>query len=590
MLVQFLDYLPGMIMIFIFLVMMMLMYLRKISALLALPLMALLFSLVGIVDYGQFFHIMAKEMGWAAFHTFCLLGGIGAALVLGLAVLGVRRLIKVSTMVTGCLVILGGLILLNFEAIGRLLSLAVIGNLLGATQAHEIVDTVIHGGALKLHDAYTVAIFGGILAILVREKKIAERFIKYAAELAGDNPFIVGMVMMFVTFVLFTTLGGLGAIIMVGTIILPIMLSLGIPTLVAAGIFLVGVCAGGTFNPGDWALYESSLGIPREKVQTFALLIILLYFVTGLIFIGLNLLTRKRRHYWSVASRAKLEEPARRAPLISLLSPVIPIILVFRLTNFSNLFSYIKGHALWLDQAIEIFTRFATFWDSNIGAWDFIPAFIAGLAFCLITTWEKDNIKILTKSAIEGAESVMPAVLLMFGIGMLLQAVRHPDVSVHLTPIVKQVIPSGPLLYIIGFSVCAPLALYRGPLNIWGLGLGIAALFLDSGRLSAPLVMGVFMSVGAIQGVCDPTNTHNVWIASYLSEDVIRIMKKMLPFIWVLAFAGLLVSSLIFHKDFTPHQPSALTSKDAPASQIISSSHPTGISTQMEYLPDSSRM
>lgn len=590
MLVQFLDYLPGIIMIVIFLVMMMLMYLRKISALLALPLMALLFSLVGIVDYGTFFHLMAKEMGWSAFVAFCFQGAVGVVLIAGVIVLGIRKLIKAHIVVVGCLVILGGLFFLNFDALTRLLSLAVIGKLFGALQAHEIVDTVIHDGALKLHDAYTVAIFGGMLAILVREKKIAETFIKYAAELAGDNPFVVGIVMMLVTFMLFTTLGGLGAIIMVGTIILPIMLSLGIPALVAAGIFLVGVCAGGTFNPGNWALYESSLGIAREKVQTFALLIIVLYLATGVIFIGVNLLTRKRRRYWSVASGSTPEEAPRRVPLISLLSPAIPIILVFKLTNFSNLFGYVKGYAAWLDSAIGIFTRFATFWDRNIGAWDFIPAFIAGLAFCLITTWEKDNIKILTKSVIEGAESVMPAVLLMFGIGMLLQAVRHPDVSVHITPIVKRIIPSTPLLYVIGFGVCGPLALYRGPLNIWGLGLGIAALFLESGRLSAPLIMGVFMSVGAIQGVCDPTNTHNVWIAAYLSEDVIRIMKKMLPFIWVLAFAGLLVSSLIFRKDFGLRQPSAVTSKDAPVSQIASSSYPTGGSTPMEYLSDSSQM
>ena len=105
--------------------------------------MALLFSLVGIVDYGRVFHLMAKEMGWAAFHTFCLHGGIGASMVLGLIVLGVRRLIKVPTMVLGCMVIVVGIILLNFEAIGHLLSLAVIGKLLGAMQAHEIVDTVM---------------------------------------------------------------------------------------------------------------------------------------------------------------------------------------------------------------------------------------------------------------------------------------------------------------------------------------------------------------------------------------------------------------------------------------------------------------
>jgi DcuC family C4-dicarboxylate transporter len=581
MLVQFLDYFPGIIMILIFLVMMLLMYLRKISALLALPLMALLFSLVGIVDYGRLFSLMVTEIGWHAFRVFCLTGGIGVALICALIGLAVRKLIKPGIVVLGCVVVAAGTLLLNYEAIARLLRLAVIDQLFAALQAHEIVDTVIHDGALKLHDAYTVAIFGGMLAILVREKKIAETFIKYAAELAGDNPFVVAAVMMFVTFMLFTTLGGLGAIIMVGTIILPIMLSLGIPALVAAGIFLVGICAGGTFNPGNWALYESSLGIAREKVQTFALFIIVLYLMTGLAFIGMNLVTRKRRRYWSVAPGIPHEEAPRRVPLISLLSPVIPIILVFKLTNFSNLFSYIKGYVPLLDRVIEIFTRFAIFWDSNIGAWDFIPAFIAGLAFCLITTWEKDNIKILTKSVIEGAESVMPAVLLMFGIGMLLQAVRHPDVSVHLTPIVKRVIPSTPLAYIIGFGVCAPLALYRGPLNIWGLGLGIAALFLESGRLSAPLIMGVFMSVGAIQGVCDPTNTHNVWIASYLSEDVIRIMKKMLPSIWVLAVAGLLVSSMLFSKGFT-YRSSA--SQDVAASQALLSSSSPGTCAPVGHL------
>jgi hypothetical protein len=144
----------------------------------------------------------------------------------------------------------------------------------------------------------------------------------------------------------------------------------------------------------------------------------------------------------------------------------------------------------------------------------------------------------------------MPAVLLMFGIGMLLEAVWHPQVRGYLNPLVMKVIPSGPLPYIIGFGIFAPLALYRGPLNVWGLGLGIAGLFQATGKLSGALIMGIFMSVGAIQGVCDPTNTHNVWIASYIKEDVVKITRKLLPFIWVMVFFGLAFAVLLFGKGF----------------------------------------
>jgi hypothetical protein len=545
-----LTYLPGGLMIAIFIVMMLLMYARKISALLALPLMALLFSAVGICRYGEFFNLLEGYLGWESFVYLMRWLAMVLVLILILLLLIRFRVIPGAYGLAGCIIVLFLYVLMNANRLRPIASYEAVSGLVSTFSLKEIVNVVLHKGALYLHDAYTVAIFGGMLAILVREKKIAETFIKYAAELAGDKPFVVAMAMMIVSFILFTTLGGLGAIIMVGTIILPIMLSLGIPALVAAGIFLVGISAGGTFNPGNWALYRDALGVPVSEIQIFALLIIVLYIIVGGVFIFFNVMLSGRRKYWSIGLQEPEGEKRLRVRPIALLSPVVPIILVFRLENFARLFEYVEGKWVVLDVLISGFSKFAKFWDGNIGAWDFVPAFMFGLVFCAVTTWQKrDNIRVVTKAMIEGAESVMPAVLLMFGIGMLLQAVRHPDVSVHLSPLIEKFTPSSKLWYVLGFGICAPLALYRGPLNIWGLGLGIGALFMQAG-LSSGLIMGVFMSVGAVQGVCDPTNTHNVWIANYVSEDVIKITKKLLPYIWVMSFFGLIVAAMMFSSGF----------------------------------------
>jgi hypothetical protein len=79
---------------------------------------------------------------------------------------------------------------------------------------------------------------------------------------------------------------------------------------------------------------------------------------------------------------------------------------------------------------------------------------------------------------------------------------------------------------------------------VWGLGYGIAGILLSSGLLPAPAIMGVLMSSGVIQGICDPTNTHNVWLANELKTDVQTLMWRTLPYAWFAAFVGLLIAGL----------------------------------------------
>jgi len=59
-------------------------------------------------------------------------------------------------------------------------------------------------------------------------------------------------------------------------------------------------------------------------------------------------------------------------------------------------------------------------------------------------------------------------------------------------------------------------------------------------------VMAAFFSVGLIQGVCDPTNTHNVWIANHLGVDVQQVLRRTLPYVWAASVLGLIVGAVAF--------------------------------------------
>ncbi len=482
------EIMMGSILIGIFLVMMILMYLNKISALLALPIMAIAFTVVAGIPNIPWQDINSKY---------------AAAKVESVTISQQWQAYTQVEQQKGNMI---GVITAKWAAFKAKFNpwFYLRDTLAGS----NLLKVVLYEGSLRLHEAYTLAFFGGMLAIFVRKKGIAEAVIRVAAELAGDKPIIVSTVLLLVCALLFITLGGLGAIIMIGSIIFPIMLSLGVPAHVAAGVMLIGLCTGGSLNPQAWVFYKDALGVPTDVTGGFAVKMALLYLAIGIVYIIINVKFGSMGRYWAAPAPSDNEAaPARKINFLGILTPLIPLFLILVL------------------------------------GWSPFPSFIGGLIWGLIFTWEKNQVKIFSQSLFEGAESVMPAVLLMIGIGMLLKAVTLPEVSMYLKPLLEGIIPTTPIAYIVTFTLFAPLALYRGPLNVWGMGSGLAGIMLATGKLPPQAIMAMLVSVGAIQGVCDPTNTHNVWIAGYLGIDVISITKKLIAYIWVLAMLGLVIAA-----------------------------------------------
>ena len=163
--------------------------------------------------------------------------------------------------------------------------MAVLIALVGGIRLPDVLEHVIGAGAVKLHGAYTVAMFGSMLSVILQKTRVVESFVKKGAELSGDNPWIIAVSMLAIIALLFTTVTGLGAIIMVATIVLPILSSVGISGLTTVGIFLFGLSIGGTLNATNWAVYVSVMGLKLEQVRPFALLMFAVNSAAALVYI-----------------------------------------------------------------------------------------------------------------------------------------------------------------------------------------------------------------------------------------------------------------------------------------------------------------
>ena len=464
--------------------------------------------------------------------------------------------------------------------------LAVAISLIAGIVPQDIFQYVIGEGSLRMTEPIVIAMFGGVLSILMQKTGIAEGFIKKGAELSGDNPLIIALVMFLFIIMLFTTLGGLGAMIMVGAIVLPILTSVGISSLTASVIMLIGVSTGGMFNVGNWSLYMNALGMTQQAVQQFILVLFCIVFTGSMVYIVVQLY----RDGFNLSFRNIFKNSLRIILFIGFVGLCFKLVSMFGMAEvFLSFFDQV-GYVLYyvvLTGIILLFlyAAFRAFQyrdaDDNPMHWsaiftpiiplflilmfdvNFLAAFILGILFAYLITYKRNNVSVLIKSLIEGSAIVLPAVILMFGIGWILVSVIGPDtmpdghlmevygtdiwpVREIMVPFVEGIIPDNGWQYVLIFVLLAPLALYRGPLNVWGMGFGLASIMLAAGMPSGA-ILGMLWSVGQIQGISDPTNIQNVWIANEMNVDVQNILLNTLPYSWTFALFGLIAAAFMYY-------------------------------------------
>lgn len=362
----------------------------------------------------------------------------------------------------------------------------------GNPETATISGTILAQGSMRLSTAIAGLIFGAWFGQILNKVGVTKAIIRKAAEMAGDKPLLISLLFFATASIIFSAASGLGMVILVGTIIIPIMLTAGISQFLASVVLLSSVGVGVLFNVSNWAVYVDVMGLPVSTVADYTLIAALPLIVISIIMIVFYARRDGRgRKAWAMPSNSSSSD-GRKVPTIALVSPLVPVLMVF------------------------------------VFKMDIVPAVIIGAVATLLLSWPKRPIHVLSSSLVEGIQDVAGALGLMIGIGMLVNAVMAPQVTAIISPLIESVLPSNPLTYILFFTLLSPLAIYRGPLNVWGLGSGIAALFVGAGMtpIAAMLALRV---VSNVQAVSDPTNSHNVWVADFTKSDINDILKRTLP-------------------------------------------------------------
>ncbi|MFD4554020.1 TRAP transporter large permease subunit [Streptomyces sp. NPDC058469] len=393
----------------------------------------------------------------------------------------------------------------------------VIAFLAGApfTGKNSVLDTVLQEGAPALAATMIAIILGSWLGKLLDETGIAGTLVRKIVEFGGDRPTVVALGVLAVSALVGTVTGSAPAAMLAGIIGIPAMIAVGVPKVTAAGTVLMGIAVGIPFELPLWQFFSTALDLPIPTVRGFMEKLFPFALAAALAFVLIETRRRGTEHAWSLKSVDAKPRSRRQqlgdAPWYALLAPAVPLVL-----------------ALGFELAI-------------------IPSLLAGVLYALVTTTRPGEMnKRLLRTLYGGFEVAAPPIALFIAIGILLAAVKLPGAVDALEPLVKAVSPHNPVVFVLVFTLLVPLCLYRGPLNVFGLGAGIAGVLIATGIYPAVAVLGMATSYNQVFGVADPTSTQTVWSAQYAGVTPQQVMVRTLPYVWAVALGGLCVTAATY--------------------------------------------
>ena len=375
------------------------------------------------------------------------------------------------------------------------------------TALNKIFQSAPEGWGTTLVNVCWGAWFGRVLM----ETGIASTLIRKTVELGGDKPMVTITLLNIVTAIIFTAMTGAGPVIAIGVIVLPILMSLGVPKAIAMFSFMGSVAAGIYINPVNFAQYRAffitpeqmpdfTLGWYAAKWGYVALIILLL---TTTILSGVYLAKSKTSDAWAATTNKGVQQ--KNAPFYTLILPVVPVVL-----------------KIWLDFSV-------------IGG--FVIAGFAALFLCgKMKGSFKENCQLVNKLYYDGVVDTAPLV------GFLLTLPMFNQVASYAAPYFKVVLggvfPKNELVLCIVFAVLLFMGLFRGPMTLVGCGAATLGVVMHIGDFSVPFLYAIFAipTITVNIGSCI-TQSWVAWGLAYTKVESKDFLKLSIPNAY---FAGVL--------------------------------------------------
>ncbi|WP_254755159.1 citrate transporter [Enterococcus faecium] len=404
------------------------------------------------------------------------------------------------------------------------MGLALVGNTFSPNPAMEgqgVIDVLTHiyttGPAEYAKSILVNVFFGAFFGRVLVDSGIAATLIRKVVELGGDKPRITMSLLCVVTAVIFMSMTGIGPVISIAVIVLPILMSLGISVPVALFSFMGSIMAGIFANIVNFKQYQTIYAgfNPAAEIYTYND-----YFQIGMIGMVVSLVVvltvanismNKKKRY---AMAANVPAEGGDAPMFSWLAVLLPVLGV-----------------VLLDLPIIL---------------GFILAGIWALLFTgKLRGGYKEICRQFAKLFTDGAVDVAPMVGFLMTLAMFNNSAAYA--SPYFSAIFGDLIPQSPLVLSIVFAILTPLGFFRGPMNLVGSGSAILAVVLAVNPTMSPAFLFPLFAITTIAPQhLDITQSWVAWGLGYTKVTSREYMKKSIPTGWIVGAILCLITFFLY--------------------------------------------
>ena len=395
--------------------------------------------------------------------------------------------------------------------------MAILWSIIGMIPFQTAIQKVFAEPALNYGPTIMYIVFGSWFGRVLVDSGIAPAISETTNKVGKRRPLIAAILVVLVTSFIFISAYGVGSVIAIGVILLPILLSIGLPRDIALTAFALAVGAPMYLNV---VLYNQIKAFfPHAHYGgtylQFGWIAMGIQIVLIIIFLVLNRKKFDASHAdENLAKIGALEnqgtQEGNKVPKIAFIVPVIPVLM------------------------------------NMLFQWDAIPALTLATLIAIVLTGHARHYKGFVKFLNDTIQQAISDIagLIMFLMALIMFSGAASMNANRFKPLFEAILPHDHLILALALGIFAPLAQFRGPLHVWGAGAATAAVLSGTGLFSDVFLLPLLYVPALMAVSTDITQSWNVWGLDYMKVQSKDFLKRGIPIMWIVSIVNEL---LVYH-------------------------------------------
>ncbi len=397
--------------------------------------------------------------------------------------------------------------------------MAILWSIIGMIPFGTAIQKVFAEPALNYGPTIIYIVFGSWFGRVLVESGIAPSISGATNKVGKKKPLLAAILVILVTAFIFISAYGVGSVIAIGVILLPILLSIGIPREIALVAFSLAIGAPMYVNVVLYnqikAFFPHAVYGGKYPQFGWTAMFVQLAFVILFLIIMRKKFNSKNADANLTTIGAGFDESStetKKVPYIAYIVPIIPVAM------------------------------------NMLFKWDAIPSLVLSIIVAMIFTGNmksyKGTVDFINMTVSKAISDISGLIIFMMALIMFSGAATLN--AQHFEPLFNAILPHSHLILAVALGVLAPLALFRGPLHIWGAGAATAAVLTGTGLFNDAFLLPLLYVPTLMAVSTDITQSWNVWGLDYMKVKSKDFLKYGVPIMWIVSIINEVLVYMFF--------------------------------------------